>query len=128
MGNTGPNTGVTRWGTGFSSLRRTRRKRRLANIEKGRRWSVYFIQADDGMVKIGYAANPWTRLATLQSSNPQRLNILVATLGDPVAEERLHAAFACDRRVGEWFAPSEALVAFIGELQQAVDWMPDPFP
>lgn len=127
MGNTGPNTGVTRWGTSFSSIRSTRRKRRLKNIERGRYYSVYFIRAGDGPIKIGYAANVWTRYRTLQSCNPQPLEILLRAPGDSVTEERLHVAFAHDRTAGEWFAPSAALMAFIAELKLAIGWEPDPF-
>lgn len=120
MGNTGYNAGVSRWGTSFSSLRSTRRQRRLKQLEKGP-WFIYLIRSAGGMIKIGYARCWWTRLRTLQSGNPERLEMLVCSRGDPVAEERLHSAFARYRRAGEWFEPAPALMAYIADLKQAVE-------
>lgn len=127
MGNTGYNTGVSRWGTSFSSLRSTRHKRRLKNLQRGIPF-VYFIQAENGMVKIGYARRPAQRWLTLQSSNPMELRLLLFVPGDSVTEERLHAAFERHRHSGEWFRPDTALMAFIADLKAAVDWteLPDP--
>jgi hypothetical protein len=119
MGNTGTNTGVTKWGTAFSSLRRTRHKRRTQRL---RHSFVYFIQADNGMVKIGYAGNPVLRLRTMQSGSPLALRLLVYARGDSVAEERLHAAFDSCRHTGEWFRPDAALMAYIADLKAAVGW------
>jgi hypothetical protein len=120
MGNTGFNTGVARYGNSFSSLRSTRRKRRLRALERGA-WLVYFIRAANGMIKIGYARDLWTRLRTLQSGHSEPLEILVYSRGDPVTEERLHEAFRRYRRGGEWFEPAPPLLAYIADLQAVID-------
>lgn len=95
--------------------------RRLKALAKGHN-NVYFVQSGDGMVKIGYARSPMTRLANLRASNALRVEMLVYAPGDSVAEERLHSAFAEHRRNGEWFSPAPALLAYIEELKAAVDW------
>lgn len=121
MGNVGFNSGVAKYGNSFSSLRSTRHKRRLKALEKGHCF-VYFIQAENGMVKIGYSARLQQRWLNLQASNPMGLTMLVYVQGDSVAEERLHTAFADCRQLGEWFSPTPALMAYIAELKAAVDW------
>ncbi len=121
MGRVGFNPTVAKFGNSFSSLRSTRRKRRLKALERGY-CNVYFVQDGAGMVKIGYAKNVTTRYANLQAANASELRMLVWAPGDSVAEERLHEAFAKHRRQGEWFAPSPDLMAYIAELKAAVGW------
>lgn len=120
MGRVGFNSTVAKYGNSFTSLRTTRRKRRLKALENGP-WFIYFIRSANGLIKIGYARDWWTRMKTLQSGNPEPLEILVYSRGDSVAEERLHSAFARYRRNGEWFEPGPALVAYIADLKAAVE-------
>jgi hypothetical protein len=109
-----------KYGNSFSALRATRHRRRVKSLEKGTGF-VYFIRAANGMIKIGYTREWWQRMKTLQSGHPEPLEMLVATRGDPVAEERLHAAFRRYRRGGEWFEPAPALLAYIADLKAAVE-------
>lgn len=76
--------------------------------------SVYFIQADNGLIKIGVAANPQDRLRTLRTMSPVglRLVLVIPSLGAP-GESELHTRFAEHRAHGEWFRPAAELVAFI---------------
>lgn len=120
MGRVGFNPVVAKYGNSFTSLRATRRKRRLKALEKGYS-NVYFVQDEAGMVKIGYAKNVTTRYANLQAANASELKMLCWAPGDSVAEERLHSAFAAHRRNGEWFEPAPDLMAYIAELKVAVD-------
>ena len=77
---------------------------------------VYFIQAgDDGPIKIGWAIDPWDRMATLQTGNPQTLHLRRWVTGTRSMERYLHRQFRADRIRGEWFAPSKELVRFINE-------------
>lgn len=126
MGNVGFNSGIAKFGNSFSSLRSTRRKRRLKGLEKRRYCNVYFVQDGAGMVKIGYALNVTSRYANLRAANASRLKMLVWAPGDSVAEERLHGAFARHRKRGEWFEPAPDLMAYIAELRAAVDWREFP--
>lgn len=73
---------------------------------------VYFIQAgEDGPVKIGVAAEPFKRLAELQTGNPARLRVVAIIEGDTGIEKALHERFAEHRLEGEWFKPTHVLLA-----------------
>ncbi|MEV8523208.1 GIY-YIG nuclease family protein [Streptomyces sp. NPDC052000] len=78
--------------------------------------SVYFIEADSGLIKIGVAANPKDRIRTLRTMSPVALR-LVLVLPDRGAagESELHARFAEHRSHGEWFHPAPELIRFIQE-------------
>jgi hypothetical protein len=121
MGRVGFNPVIAKYGNSFTSLRSTRRKRRLKALDRGY-CNVYFVQDEAGMIKIGYAKNVGTRYANLQACNASELRMLVWAPGDSVAEERLHSAFARHRRNGEWFAPAPEILAYIAELKAAVDF------
>lgn len=75
---------------------------------------MYAIQAgEDGPIKIGLAAKPWERLATLQTANPVRLHGRAAWRGSPAEEKALHEMFATDRLEGEWFRPTPEIVGLV---------------
>ena len=75
---------------------------------------VYFVQAGDGgAIKIGFATNPAKRVAALQTAAPVRLRPLGMIEGGIERERELHAQFAPDRRVGEWFNPCPLLLDVI---------------
>ena len=75
---------------------------------------IYFIQCETGEIKIGYTAgDPATRLAALAIGCPHKLTLLAAFEGGPEHEAALHRLFAADRIRGEWFRPSDALMAII---------------
>lgn len=65
-----------------------------------------------GLVKIGYAADPTTRMKLLQCGCPVRLEIALVLDGDRAAEGRLHRICAAHRAAGEWFR-EEGIVAEI---------------
>lgn len=77
---------------------------------------VYFVQATgSGLIKIGKATRPGSRLKELQTSCPDALKLL-ATIEDKsggALETFLHAQFAADHVRGEWFKPSAALMHYI---------------
>lgn len=83
---------------------------------------VYFIQDDEGRVKIGCSNNPRRRLHELQSS-PERhcsetrrkLSLVGQTHGGKGVERLLHLSFAEFRIWCEWFAPNPELLALIAE-------------
>jgi hypothetical protein len=77
---------------------------------------VYFIQqGSDGPIKIGFVHNDLVgRIAKLQVANPYKLNLLLVLEGASHSlEQELHLHFAKDRLMGEWFAPSQALLNYI---------------
>lgn len=75
--------------------------------------SVYFAAADDDVVKIGLARDPAKRIATLQTSHPKKLALLLVLPGGRDLEQRLHARFARYRVGGEWFRREGHLRNFI---------------
>lgn len=86
-------------------------KRRQADTR-----SVYFIQADNGLIKIGVAGSPKDRLRTLRTMSPVALRLVLVLPGRGApGESELHARFAEHRSHGEWFRPAPELISFIQE-------------
>lgn len=76
--------------------------------------AVYFIQADNGFIKIGVAKNPRARLRTLQAMSPVRLRLVLVLPGiGAKGEAELHERFAEHRSHGEWFCPASEILAYI---------------
>lgn len=76
---------------------------------------VYFVQAAcGGPIKIGRAKDIEIRLKSLQSGNPELLVVLAVLWGSWHREERqLHQQFASAHLRGEWFRPTDELLACI---------------
>lgn len=92
--------------------------------------NVYFIQVaqEDGRgpIKIGKADRVVQRLGELQVGNPFKLELLAVAKDVPDSLEAVyHARFSTARMRGEWFRPTDELLAFIEEVK-AGD--PDPEP
>jgi hypothetical protein len=87
---------------------------------------LYFVQeGDGGPVKIGLATSMARRFKTMQTGNSTKLHLLgcwPTTELDPSAEtpreveSAIHRQFAHLRLRGEWFAPTDELLGFIGRL------------
>ncbi|GAC1525719.1 MAG: hypothetical protein NVS2B16_34140 [Chloroflexota bacterium] len=78
--------------------------------------SIYFIQAcDGGLIKIGTAINVQERFEEIQRMCPIKLRLLGALAGSRPLESFLHAYFVSERHHGEWFDPSQELLALIDE-------------
>jgi len=76
--------------------------------------SVYFLQAaEEGLIKIGFTTGrPSWRMTHIQTKERQKLTLLASMRGTREDEEALHARFANSRVRGEWFEPTDELVAF----------------
>lgn len=91
---------------------------------KARAWCararVYFVRFKSGdptePIKIGVTANMRARMRVLQTASAYPIEVLATIVGDDNVEHRLHRKFAADRLNGEWFRPSEALIAYIASL------------
>ncbi len=78
---------------------------------------VYFIQpVDGGLIKIGKSYDPKRRLSDIQLYSPVKLQILAAT--SHLEEQAMHKMFAAERVHGEWFQPSDRLLALISEVAE----------
>jgi hypothetical protein len=80
---------------------------------------VYFIAEwpPPGFIKIGTAQCAASRLSNLQTASPRELRLFATVPGGRDVEAEMHERFAAERVRGEWFEPSERLLAFIKEIQ-----------
>ena len=77
---------------------------------------VYFVQGPPKTpIKIGTTIDLSLRLCGLQNGNGFDVHVLGWIPGGRDEEQRIHRLFADDRKHGEWFRPSKALVSFIEE-------------
>jgi hypothetical protein len=73
---------------------------------------IYFIQAESGPIKIGYAGSVraiHVRLGLFQTGHMEPLSLLGYVEGDKSVEREYHRMFAADRLRGEWFRYSDDL-------------------
>lgn len=73
---------------------------------------IYFI-GDGKHVKIGTSNSPKTRLATLQTSNPKKLELIYSMPGNKSLEKSLHSFFNQYHVENEWFRYEGSLFEFI---------------
>ena len=79
---------------------------------------VYFIQAgDNGAIKIGYTKDVDRRIKELQTSNPEKLNLLLKVGAEPNDEKVMHDKFKKYCINLEWYSPSDELINFIRKFQ-----------
>lgn len=80
--------------------------------------TIYVIGAPDGLpVKVGYTeADPYQRLASLQTGSFRPLEVLAQAPGSYWDEMRLHERLAAHRVRGEWFERTEAAEAVTRRL------------
>lgn len=105
----------------LSSAQLDRIKRRIYLATRGVKaadaYKVYFIREPaSGAIKIGIAAKPRVRMASLQCAHPYALELLAYAKGGLLAEQDLHREFAADRLQGEWFKDTPRLRARIREV------------
>ncbi len=77
--------------------------------DPNRRESAVYFVAVRGFIKIGWTENWVSRISSLQTANPEPLEILLI-LGRPmIFEKTMHRKFEAFRAQGEWFhAPSHS--------------------
>lgn len=79
----------------------------------GARGHVYFVRSGD-RVKIGFTRSIRSRIRSLQTSNAERLEILLVVPGAEGTEKFFHERFADNRVGGEWFTLIGTLADFVG--------------
>lgn len=72
---------------------------------------VYCIGREFHTVKIGYSADPQSRLVRLQAGNPLRVEIIGKIPGDYKTERSLHEQFAHLKMAGEWFRDEAGVIS-----------------
>ena len=79
---------------------------------------VYFIQAgNNGAIKIGYTKDVDRRIKELQTSNPEKLNLLLKVGAEPNDEKVMHDKFKKYCINLEWYSSSEELLNYIKKFQ-----------
>lgn len=81
---------------------------------------IYYLQRADDLIKIGYSCRLKTRISTLQQVHGS-LTLLATHPGYRSAERALHQRFADDRVEGEWFLPSDDLLAHIALVNRRAE-------
>lgn len=84
---------------------------RLALIRQGETRGLVYFGWGSGLVKIGT-----TRGSVDERARTHGIHILATEPGSFTRERQLHKQFAVDQAHGEWFHPSEALLAYIAAL------------
>ena len=80
---------------------------------------VYFISADNDLIKIGYTTSLTSRLRSLRTAHPKELRILLVLRGSRDDEQGLHRRFT-EYRVGrEWFRRGKLIDEFIARHANA---------
>jgi hypothetical protein len=80
---------------------------------------IYFIaDRDSSRVKIGISNDPEKRLASLQTANGGKLEILFVVQGDAKLEQSYQNQFKHLRLSGEWFKFTHEIESFINELRE----------
>ncbi len=79
--------------------------------------SVYYVHAPEtGLVKIGFAEQPFSRLSKMQVDSPTRLVLLAIEDGSRAVERERHVQFSHLRTRGEWFRHVDGLAEHIASL------------
>lgn len=86
--------------------------------DPNRRESAVYFVAVRGFIKIGWTENWVSRISTLQTANPEPLEILLI-LGRPmIFEKTMHRKFAAHKAVGEWFHDCPEIREYIENRQE----------
>lgn len=70
---------------------------------------VYFVEAENGLIKVGFSKSIRERFKKLATATPLTLTLLGLRPGTAQAEREIHKRFADQRVMGEWFKPSSEL-------------------
>jgi len=76
---------------------------------------VYFVLADNGMVKIGFTLDVERRFKRMQMDCPLKLYLIGVIKGDRYLESDLHMKFKKYRKRGEWFTVNDKILKYIKE-------------
>ena len=77
---------------------------------------VYFAEAENGLIKIGYSGDLNNRIRNLNGGSPIKIQLLASKPGTKNDEEKLHAKFKKYRKRGEWFEANSKLSDYIKEI------------
>ena len=74
---------------------------------------VYFVQNEDGFIKIGFTRHIKSRLVRMQIDNCMKVKLIGKMKGGRDLEMKLHRKFKQYRKRGEWFVAVPELLEYI---------------
>ena len=74
---------------------------------------IYFVQSEDGYIKIGCTQRLKLRIKAIQACNPLKIKLVGKMKGGYDLEAELHKRFKKYRKRGEWFHPAPELIEYI---------------
>jgi hypothetical protein len=77
---------------------------------------IYFARCQR-FVKIGYAADPYKRIHSMQSGCPYPITLLSFVEGSPIEERAMHSRFRPIHRQAEWFEERGELAQLVRALR-----------
>lgn len=89
---------------------------RIASDLDGRFTYVYFVEDEQGRIKIGQATNPETRIKALRLAQAGPLKVLAVSFGHMGLESRLHRQFQHLRLKNEWYSSGDDLRLFVSAV------------
>lgn len=97
--------------------KRARPRNKLDNVPAKPRQPgfVYFV-SDGQFVKIGWTADWRQRMTTIQSANPNKLQILAVCRGSTYRELALHRRFEKHHTQGEWHRLDQEIRDYIADI------------
>jgi hypothetical protein len=80
---------------------------------------IYILKAENGLYKIGKSKNPGSRINSIRTSSPVKLEVYKVFLSSEYnrQEKHLHRMFANLRELGEWFRLTDEELETINETQ-----------
>ncbi len=81
---------------------------------------IYFIQSENGPIKIGYSKSPKQRIHNLRSANSEKLTLIGTVSGSRDKELLLHKQFKHLLISGEWFKPEQDLLDYINTFSEGL--------
>lgn len=88
---------------------------------------VYFIEAENGLIKIGVSVNPAKRARDILSISPIKVRLIIAYPGDGRDERAAHQRYRQSRAWNEWFHCTDELAIFVERerglgVKHILDW------
>ncbi len=81
---------------------------------------IYFIQMQNGPIKIGRSVDPYERLTKLQVGSPYELQLLYFFPGGAKSEHAMKYTLIDDKIRGEWFWPTSRVFREI-DAEKAIE-------
>lgn len=88
---------------------------------------IYFVEAENGLIKIGSSKWPEQRARSICGASPVKARLIITFQGGMRAEFAAHRQYRESRAWNEWFHCTGALAEFVAEnrglgVEHILDW------